>query len=59
MASVCPECSSAAVYYGGTECASCGWHKPMATTMHANYRPDPTCVWCYRNGDCSWLVSPR
>lgn len=49
MVTACPECD-APTYLGGTECMSCGWHKPGATIVHANFSTDPECRWCHPHG---------
>jgi len=48
---MCPECGeSKHVYYGGSWCASCGWHLPSAMTQHANFERDDRCGWCVCDG---------
>jgi len=50
----CRECGETKhVYYGGTFCASCGWHARGQTTTHADFRPDPECRWCNTEGTTS------
>lgn len=43
----CPNCGEPRhMYWGGSWCASCGWHTRYQTTQHADYAPDPECQWC-------------
>lgn len=40
---MCPECGTGLL---SGVCASCGWHPPGHTLLHANFARDPECRWC-------------